>query len=250
MHSMVAFTAVINALEIKNDEMIPVINQVPFLEILQRLIGRIFLPESSSSFRDPEYWNGAKTRRFYLEIGGHEGVRESNSRLFDACLGWDGLLVEPTIKNYQRMVKLRPNAHHLGMAPSCNSSGVAMFHKNLYTNAVANKEGATIAVHCGPLSGPLKQLGIRRIDFWSLDVEGSELAVLETVDFDAVRIDVIMAESENNLPGKEHLAEEVRAFLKQKGYLLLKSVMVFKSDVFLHKSVCPRYHFLECYLTF
>ena len=32
---------------------------------------------------------------FYLEIGAHNGVRSSNTRLFDVCLGWSGILVEP-----------------------------------------------------------------------------------------------------------------------------------------------------------
>jgi len=192
-------------------------------------------------FPDPD------AKGIYLEIGGHDGVRESKSRLFDACLGWEGLLVEPVIRNYRRMAKLRPNAHNLGMAPSCVSPGVAMFPDSHFTNSVANAEGATLAIHCGPLSGPLEQLGIRRVDFWSLDVEGSELAILKTVDFDAVRIDVIMAESENRLADKQNMAEEVRTFLRGKGYVMMNdSVKVSKSDVFLHRSACPRYDFPEC----
>lgn len=195
-------------------------------------------------FNDPKFWN---SDRFYMEIGGHNGVRESNTRMFDVCLGWKGLLIEPVPFSYHRMVKLRPNAHHLGMAPSCKSPDVVMFYDQPYTSGVANDEGANIEIHCGPVSHPLKQLGIQRIDFWSLDVEGSELAVLKTVDFDAVQIDVIMAESENRLPEKKHLAEEVRAFLKGKGYIIMKSVTVFKSDIFLQKNACPNYmHIPEC----
>merc|ERR1712085_59827 len=178
-------------------------------------------------FNHPKFWN---KNRFYMEIGGHNGVRESNSRFFDVCLGWNGLLVEPVPVSYHRMVKLRPNAHHLGMAPSCNSSDVASFSQHPFTNAVANQDDAILDIHCGPLSHPLKQLGIQHIDFWSLDVEGSELAILKTVDFNAVQIDVIIAESSNELADKERMAEEVRVFLQKKDYIILKSVLVIKSD--------------------
>lgn len=120
---------------------------------------------------DPKLWN---KNSFYLEIGGHNGVLESSTRFFDVCLGWDGLLVEPIPQSYHRMVKLRPNAHHLLMAPSCEEPSIAKFHNIPFTNGIANAEGATLEIHCGPLSHPFHQMGIRHINFWSLDVEGSE----------------------------------------------------------------------------
>ena len=46
---------------------------------------------------------------------------------------------------------------------------------------------------------------------------------------------------------KEHLAQDVRLFLQTKDYILMKSVAVHKSDIFLHKSACVRYdNFPEC----
>ena len=46
--------------------------------------------------------------------------------------------------------------------------------------------GALPLVTCAPLSLVLDRLGLRRIDLWSLDVEGAELEVLHTVDFSQV----------------------------------------------------------------
>ena len=153
--------------------------------------------------------------------------------------------MEPHPQNFERMEKLRPNAHHLGLAPSCNStSDIVRFPKHIFTNAVANEEGASLEIHCGPLSYYLDQLGITHIDFWSLDVEGSELNVLKTVDFDKVHIDVIMAESENRLKDKQKLGAEVRAYLQQKDYLIFNKGTIFKSDVFLHKRACDKYSHL------
>mmetsp|Transcript_22370 Transcript_22370/g.34374 ORF Transcript_22370/g.34374 Transcript_22370/m.34374 type:complete len:375 (-) Transcript_22370:15-1139(-) len=200
-------------------------------------------------FSSSEFRGGNRT---YMEIGAHDGVRESNSRFFDVCLGWSGLLVEPHPKNYERTVQLRPNAHHLGLAPSCmaNETRTILFPEHMYTSAQVDEEGSTIEIHCGPLQYYLDALDIRHIDFWSLDVEGSELKVLETVDFDRTHIDLIIAESENrlsHLPEIQKKVKDVRELLQGKGYLMIKSVSVHKSDVFLHKRACRSHvNIAEC----
>lgn len=121
-------------------------------------------------FSSPEYMN---KDHFYMEIGGHDGIWESNSRLYDVCLGWKGLLVEPHPKSYERMVQLRPSAHHLGIAPSCakNSTGIVKFSDHLYTSAQVG--AGDLEIHCGPLQHYLNALSIKKIDFFSLDVEVS-----------------------------------------------------------------------------
>jgi FkbM family methyltransferase len=170
-------------------------------------------------------------------------VRESNSRFYDVCLGWKGLLVEPHPKNYERTVQLRPNAHHLNVAPSCmgNATGTVSFPEHMYTSAQVNETGSTLEIHCGPLQHYLDSLSIHHIDFWSLDVEGEELHVLQTVDFEKTQIDVIIAESDNRLrhtPEFQQKVKDVRVFLQDRGYLMLSSITVYKSDVFLNKKAC------------
>lgn len=102
-------------------------------------------------------------------------------------------------KNYERTVELRPNAHHLNVAPSCmsNSTGTTNFRSHIYTSAQVNETGSELEIHCGLLQHYLDALSIRHIDFWSLDVEGKELHVLQTVDFECTHIEVIIAESDN-----------------------------------------------------
>ena len=46
--------------------------------------------------------------------------------------------------------------------------------------------GALPLVSCAPLAFVLQRLALRRINFWSLDVEGAEFEVLRTVDFSQV----------------------------------------------------------------
>jgi hypothetical protein len=58
----------------------------------------------------------------------------------------------------------------------------------------ANEEG--VDVTCHPLSVMLEEVGVTRINFFSLDVERSELKVLVTFDFDKVKIDVLIVETD------------------------------------------------------
>ncbi len=44
-----------------------------------------------------------------IELGAFDGIRESNSRFFEACLGWDALLIEGMPGSFDRLVKNRPH---------------------------------------------------------------------------------------------------------------------------------------------
>lgn len=58
--------------------------------------------------------------------------------------------------------------------------------------------GKGIEVPCRPLSDMLGGYGVTQFNSFSLDVEveGAKLKVLETFDFDKVKIDVLMIEAE------------------------------------------------------
>lgn len=54
-----------------------------------------------------------------------------------------------------------------------------------------NSEAATyVKVQCMPLFSLLTAINVTTIDYFSLDVEGSELKVLKTIPFDKVHIRV------------------------------------------------------------
>mmetsp|Transcript_4880 Transcript_4880/g.5645 ORF Transcript_4880/g.5645 Transcript_4880/m.5645 type:complete len:113 (+) Transcript_4880:238-576(+) len=74
------------------------------------------------------------------------------------------------------------------------------------------------------------------INFFSLDVEGAEFVVLDTIDFRAVQIDVFMIEVQNAFCADDHCV--VRQQVRQKmvdveGYQLYKNV-VRASDIYVH----------------
>ena len=143
----------------------------------------------------------------YVELGAFDGREESNSLFFDKCLGWRGLLIEAQSKSYQKMIQNRPQAVKLSFSPTCQHvNDTAKFYDYPLSNN--GMEGlarsyigkSTIEVPCGPFTPVLKDVfgpdGI--ISFLSLDVEGAEAMVLNTIDFTRPPFfDVIMIEIQN-----------------------------------------------------
>lgn len=75
--------------------------------------------------------------------------------------------------------------------------------------------GKTQEVQCLPLRDILAEYNIRHIDFFSLDVEGGELMVLQSIDWSKVTVNVILVELDGTNQTKD---EDVRQLLKHAGY--------------------------------
>lgn len=124
----------------------------------------------------------------YIEMGAFDGVTEANTRFYDLCLGWKGLLIEGNPRIFPLTRLARPRTHRISFAPSCSAEYEATkktveFHAALFTNggmedsAMAYKNTAVpkVAVPCGPLSPVVEDIFEKeRVHFFSLDVEGAE----------------------------------------------------------------------------
>ena len=191
----------------------------------------------------------------YLELGAFNGKQESNSRFFDECLGWKGLLIEGNPENYQLTVGHRPFAHRMSLAPSCSAEYEAVnktiqFYRYPITNvglvghALSYDGKPVVDVPCGPLAPILADVFAAdthnrdrpTLDFFSLDVEGAEALVLSTIDFHAVRINVLMIEISNNHCNDSEckVRRQVRAKMSAEGYLRYEG-LVKQSDVYVHR---------------
>ena len=190
-----------------------------------------------------KHMNDENFKGTYVELGAFDGIRESNTRFYDECLGWDGLLIEGNPVMYDKLVTNRPNSHRLSYAPSCMNPGeMVEFYAAAFTNAGLSetvnviKKNKKIQVPCGPL-GPIleKMFPDGHITFFSLDVEGAEKLVLDTIDFDKIRIDVFMIEVENGMCKEDdcEVRKQVRDLMEKVGYKRKLNV-VQVSNVFVH----------------
>jgi len=205
----------------------------------------------------------AEFKGTYVELGAYNGVTESNSHFFDKCLGWKGLLMEGNPENFQKTVLNRRNAHRMSLAPSCSAEYEAVnktiaFYRYPMTNvgladiAKTYTGKPTVDVPCGPLSPILEDIfaenkhgsssgggsdvaKLPTLDFFSLDVEGAEYMVLSTINFRAIRINVLMIEIQNDNCRNEscEVRKQVRAKMATEGYLRYEK-LVHASDIYVH----------------
>ena len=101
-----------------------------------------------------------------------------------------------------------------------------------FAKAYHTHHKSAIKTPCKPMSEYLT--GHAVIDFFSLDVEGAELTVLETIDWSAVRIDVLMIEMDHWADSNGRNSR-IRTFVEEKGYVACGKVQIFRSGLFVRK---------------
>lgn len=190
--------------------------------------------------------NNPPHRGTFIEMGAFDGIRESNTRFFESCLGWEGLLIEANPIIYEKLLENRPLAHRMSFAPSCteqqqDANQTVSFHAFPWTNAgqagsaLAYANKTVVEVPCGSLTPAILDVFPRgHVTFFSLDVEGAEPLVLNNLDFDRVFIEVVIVENRNNFCGQVcKTRDDARARMKQVGYKRYSN-SVRKSDLYIH----------------
>jgi FkbM family methyltransferase len=176
-----------------------------------------------------------------MEMGGLDGIKFSNTYFFNMApgIGWKGVLVELGPKNFAKLIKNRPNELATVHAAVCDHprtvhyveversevSGIwefaaQSFRDNWWKGLTIDN---ALPITCLPLQEILDtHLSNEKLyfDFFSLDVEGAEFEVLQTLDYERVGFGVICCEADEHDELK-NLA--LRAFLSKKGYIFLEN---------------------------
>jgi hypothetical protein len=142
-----------------------------------------------------KYWPMEGKTGFYVDSGTNDPIEGSNSLFYDKCLGWDGICVEPQEIWHESIAATRSCYLFKGCLASHSTSaimqGQGQMAQAVYTNDTAAAEAS---VQCAPLKDILASQGQSSIDFWSLDVEGAEIDVLSSFDFDDIPVQSILIE--------------------------------------------------------
>ena len=169
-----------------------------------------------------------KQRRngFFVECGAFGGEKLSDTLFFELERNWTGLLIEAHPEYYRKI--LRKNRHALALRACLSSSrhpgmvqfklagwgsGVSADNRNAYA---IKKSTPETDVQCFTLNSIMAAFGVRHIDFMVLDVEGSELPILETIDFTRLSIDVFSIEYTTDHDRRVKL-NEIRHFFSERG---------------------------------
>jgi FkbM family methyltransferase len=161
---------------------------------------------------------------FFIELGGMDGIKFSNTLFFENVLGWSGVLIEPT-EQYHQMVINRPKCHNFKYAVS-EIEGEVIFvgddalggiyesMSNQHYIGWGLDKKQKYSVESKPINKILKDINIERVDFFSIDVEGGEYEVLSTFDW-SIPVYVVLIE----LSFEEEKNIKNRDFLISKGFI-------------------------------
>lgn len=176
-----------------------------------------------------------QTGRFFVDIGAYDGVHISNSYFFEKILGWKGICVEPIKEIFDKLVENRSSIN-LNCCISTTGGKVDFLRNFGYTEMLSgitdlydprhmqridkenndtNSYSHVFSIDSRPLSNILDEYKISYIDYLSVDVEGAELEVIKSIDFNKVKIGVMIIES--NFPDTDN---EITELLKKNGYVL------------------------------
>ena len=167
----------------------------------------------------------------FVDVGAYDGVTLSNSCFFEREMGWTGLCVEPIPDVFRELVSNRPGSVCENVCVS-NVEGELEFARVEGVEALSGiadrmdrrhrrrieGEGGRVEMMRLPslrLQTLLDRHGIDRIHFLSIDTEGAELDVIQSLDFERTRVDVVCVENNSG-------ERNVRRHLKRNGlaYLL------------------------------
>ena len=166
-----------------------------------------------------------KQRRngFFLECGAFSGEDLSDSLFFELERNWTGILIEPhpeyhrdiLMKNRNALVLracLHPRPGLIKFRMAGWGSGVSDLNKN---NPFLDKTNVETDVQCFSLNSVMAAIGVRHIDFMILDVEGSELPVLESIDWKRLSVDVFSVEYSIHYDDRVKKLNAIRHFFNE-----------------------------------
>ena len=184
---------------------------------------------------------------FFIELGAHDGITQSNTFYYEKKYNWKGILIEPVPKLFNYCKKYRSNKN-LYFCNACvsfdfNKDKVKLIYSNLMTTAVdltsddyrkkhlADPElnffekNNYFYANAKTLNSILKESKAPNIiDFFSLDVEGAEFDVLNGIDFSIYNFKYIIIETDN--------FERLDKFMTNKNY---KFINKYNSNDYLYE---------------
>jgi FkbM family methyltransferase len=167
---------------------------------------------------------------YFVDIGANDGVTFSNTYFFENH-GWQGVCVEPIPEVFEKLIRNRKCKCLSGVISDNNAEYAKLLHvtgSEMLSGIVDNLEQKYLERINQENAGGTEILEVKnynfnqvientKIDYLSIDTEGSEFPILQSIDFTKFAIKVISVE--NN-----YQTNDIRIFLKTKGFKYLKTI--------------------------
>lgn len=175
---------------------------------------------------------------FFLEIGGYDGITGSNTYYLEKQLNWNGIIVEcnPTLVEKCKQSRncyicekalYELDDYNVEFTIPCGDEivggkeqlgGIKSYLKPESVNVFQRcyKKSKDIIVKTININTLLDKRKIYNIDYVSLDVEGGELSILKTWDFNKHKVKFLTVEHGN----VSHYQKSINELLTSKGFIL------------------------------
>ncbi len=175
-----------------------------------------------------------KTDFFFIQIGSFDGKRCDPVYQYVTENHWHGILIEPQKEQFERLIKNYKNQKHLKFenVAISDKKGTGIIY-NLPTDKIYGsllKDGTsylrknndilvTEEVSCVTIHDIIDKYEIKNITLLSIDVEGYELQILESIDFSIIKPTIIYFEKCHL--GKDKF-EKCIDILNKQGYIVFE----------------------------
>ena len=161
-----------------------------------------------------------KENGVFVDIGAHDGITYNNSKLFEDD-GWKCICIEPLPNVFKELQRSRNKSIVENCAISSEEGKFDFVQIHGYGEMLSGfaRESVaehTIASHGGSyeiikvpvfrLETILEKHNINHVDICSIDVEGNELKVVKSIDFNKIMIDFMTIEAS---PGIEDVEQYI-----------------------------------------
>ena len=184
-----------------------------------------------------------QTEGFFIEVGATNGVRLSNTLYIEQRLNWSGILIEPNAEFFAVLQNQKRNAYLFNGCLSIRPvASVEVFFANGVVGGInphikrKNWKSQETKVKCVPIYSILKSLNNPTVNLFSLDVEGSEPGVLNTIPWSDVNIYIWLIE----YGGYAYRKDAIIPILLRNNYILMGTVKG-RDLIFVRKDVKDLY---------
>lgn len=161
-----------------------------------------------------EHLFGDRRGGVFVEFGALDGLLDSNTLFFERELGWSGVLVEPNPVAFAALERNRPACRLENVAIS-DGNGTSDFlridgdfygwsglrerieapHRYRIERMVQRDQMEVMEVAVHDLAWLAERHGLHRVDFMSIDTEGSEEVIVRAFPWERLEVEVFCIEN-------------------------------------------------------
>ena len=172
-----------------------------------------------------KYYNN-KSNGYFVDIGANDGITLSNTYLLEKDYNWNGICIEPVPSIFKKLEKNRPNMININNPLyNVDNKTVTIIDNGLlsgitedlgkHKETVLKNSKGEYKLQTRTLTSILDEYNApSKIEYMSLDTEGSELKILQGLDFSKYKFGYLNIEHNYEEPKRT----QMRTLLESNGY--------------------------------